>query len=448
MRQFTIVSLKIFAFFFAFLLVSCNPNQEQAIEQTAISFEKTQSAWTPAPPGTQTATVTQTNTAKPSNTPTHTKTNTATITPSPTTISTQTPTPTRTSTLAPFDFSLLPGKLVAMGYECLPTVSMFCTDLYLMDPDLQNPVNITKNSGGLSIKPKWSPDGQYILYEHFITGENGMIQLRLVVTSNNATMILTPQGINGLSGFSFSPDGRYLVYGDTGPIPDTSDLFIIDLRTLQISNLTNREEGYDAFPAWFKNGSQIAFTSDRPLEGHSDSTGLHIWSMKPDGTEVSLLVPTKPDQQEFMPIWSPRGDRIAYYRGATMEDELFYGEELWTFNLEYGSENQVFVLENGFTSADPPAWSPDGLWLGVSTGDDENRRIRIHAEHGVNEIPIDVPNGINDGISWSPDSNAFIYSFGGNDEEDSKFYLVILYPEYRVYPGPGSLEDANWSPFD
>jgi Tol biopolymer transport system component len=389
---------------FCIILLGCSPSNEK--QATLTSSVKTQTAdvWTVTP----TYTATPVPTYTPSLTPTISPT--ATITPT----ATATPKPTLTPTFAPYDYSQLPGKLAYMTFMC--SVEALCTDLLVSKPDLSAAENITKNESGLSLKPIWSPLGRYIVYTHFISGENGMTQLRLYDFKTKKNRVLTPKGIGDTYGLSFSPDERYLVYSSYNlDTPENLDIFRIDLQTFRITNLTATYQGLDGFPSWSPDGEVIAFTSDRAKEGNEVGTQNHIWMMNPDGKDLYPLLPVDfENYRDFMPAWSPDGRFLAFYRGNINNPEEMEGEDLWLFTTRNEKTESIFTFTENFSVAEPPVWSPDGKILAVSAGDEEKKDIFLIMRIDQYTMKITDDEGEYGFVSWSPDSSALIYSVSGD----------------------------------
>src|SRR5437762_4153821 len=116
-------------------------------------------------------------------------------------------------------------------------------------------ISFINSSGG------WSPDASKFA---FIVYANGNNEIAILNTRNSAVdrRIKLP-GIGALSHVSWSPDGRTLaISGQHGGI---GDLFLLDLQTEQIRQLTN-DRNAEIQPAWSPDGRTIAFATDRGPE--------------------------------------------------------------------------------------------------------------------------------------------------------------------------------------
>jgi TolB protein len=137
-----------------------------------------------------------------------------------------------------------------------------------------------------------------------------------------------------------------------GATGNVRGLFIIDLETRKITALTTNS--HDNFPVWSPKGDLIAFTSKR--EDNYD-----LYTIKPDGTGLTRIT-TDPGNDAHS-VWSPDGKWLAFSSGITgFKDESAlhrvnpqpYGE-ICVIRAD-GSDMRV-LTDNIFEEA-TPAWMP------------------------------------------------------------------------------------------
>ncbi|MEO0983770.1 MAG: Tol-Pal system beta propeller repeat protein TolB [Pseudomonadota bacterium] len=217
--------------------------------------------------------------------------------------------------------------------------------LAIMDQDGANQQYLT--SGDFTVlTPRFSTSDQEITYMSYEGGRPRVylfnIQTgRQEVLGNFRGMTFAPR---------FAPDGRSVVMSqaDRG----NSELFSMDLSTRQTRQLSDHP-AIDTSPSMSPDGRQIAFTSDRggsPQIYVMNTNGAPL-TCPSGGRDVACRI-TFGDGRYSTPVWSPRGDLIAFtkqsqgkfYIGVIGVDGK--GERLLTGGDAY--------LDEG------PSWSPNG----------------------------------------------------------------------------------------
>jgi len=215
---------------------------------------------------------------------------------------------------------------------------------------------------GLILAPSWSPDGRQIAvgvgefsaFLDFEVGDkkpvdpvNGGAQVA-IVNADGSDFHLVTSGPNNNAFAAFAPDGKHLVYRTEGP--DGSGLRIMNLEDHSVKPLT---DDYDNFPVWSPRGDLIAFM--RQIDGSFEICTIH-----PDGTEFRQLTHTKGNEAHI--AWSPDGERLLF----TSSRMGFKDEVLLTNNPQpYG---EIFVMRYDGTEVEQltddqweegaPAWQP------------------------------------------------------------------------------------------
>ena len=92
-----------------------------------------------------------------------------------------------------------------------------------------------------AVQPDWSPDGTKILFQYSEGTCDGVWLM-------NADGTGVQQVRNCATHPSFGPDGKRVLASMVG-VSDERDVFVIDLDTGEIRNLTNHP-AHDGYPAW------------------------------------------------------------------------------------------------------------------------------------------------------------------------------------------------------
>jgi len=157
---------------------------------------------------------------------------------------------------------------------------------------------------------RWSPDGKRIAVLGYKDCQEYEAQLFIGKTdmSDYYSLALELDELRS-SQFSWSPDGRYLVYSghhrkSAGRV--ISGIYVHDIDTGERRLITEDRVAMD--PAWSPDGQWIAFVS---ISDNGDEH--HLAVMRPDGTDIRVLTgqPGMPEAAGYAPVWSPDGKRIA-----------------------------------------------------------------------------------------------------------------------------------------
>ncbi|MFW8637050.1 Tol-Pal system beta propeller repeat protein TolB [Cribrihabitans pelagius] len=250
--------------------------------------------------------------------------------------------------------------------------------LAIMDYDGAD-VQYLTNSASIVLAPRFSPQGDRVLYTSYESGfpqihvlDVGSVERR-VLSSGDGTMSFAPR---------FAPNGRTVVYSQTQG--GNTDLFSMDLTTGQRTRLTSAPS-IETAPSFSPDGSQIVFESDR-----SGSQQLYV--MPASGGEAQRISFGK--GRYGTPVWSPRGDMVAFTK---QNQGRFHIGVMRTD----GSEERLLTasfLDEG------PTWAPNGrviMFTRESQGSSGRAMLYSVDITGRNLKPVRTPDGASD-PAWSP----------------------------------------------
>ncbi len=200
-------------------------------------------------------------------------------------------------------------------------------EIYVMDADGGNPVNLTRDDAYDS-GPAWSPDGQRIAFERSGGGGRGP-QIFVMNADGSGVERLThePEAAWGVSP-AWSPDGSSIAC-TCGQGADEG-IFIMDPAGGGM-RLVSPEGQFAGQPSWSPDGAWIAYVV--PDLDKVDVS--HLWVMAADGSGARQL--TSAEAWDESPTWSPDGTRIAFARRSEQEPRF----DIYIVPVEGGAEERV-----------------------------------------------------------------------------------------------------------
>lgn len=148
-------------------------------------------------------------------------------------------------------------------------------------------------------------------------------------------------------------------------------------------------------PNWSPKGDRIAFQS------YMGGT-FHIWTMRPDGSQMKQLTFGHGDDRE--PSFSPDGSMIAF-----ASDRAFKGSyDIWTADVRSGALKQWTMAE---ADEYEPAWSSDGREITFVSGAGAVGKVieSVNAAGERHTVVSLEEDGRLEAPSWSPDGKTLAY---------------------------------------
>ena len=252
--------------------------------------------------------------------------------------------------------------------------------LALMDWDGHNNVYLTDGTH-MVFMPRFSPASREIAYLAYVN-KTAHVYVINVHTRQKRLM----GHFKGMTfAPSFSPDGQTIAMSLAQG--GTTALYKMEVASGKVSRLTEHQ-CIDTSPCYSPDGSQIVFTSDR---SNPNLCQEQIYVMDNNGGNVHRI--SYGDGKYSQPVWSPRGDLIAFTK--QLAGQFYIGV------MNTDGTNERLIADGHLVEA--PTWAPNGRVL-LFTKETGGRRgtSRLYAIDltGRNLRMIKTPRDASDG-AWS-----------------------------------------------
>jgi Tol biopolymer transport system component len=209
-------------------------------------------------------------------------------------------------------------------------------EIYIIQADGSNLTQLTFNTSG-DVSPTWSPDGQQIAYI-------------VEAYTKPSLYISNPDGSGGRIAPSslevssieavWSPGGDKMAFRNMG------DLYVVDVETGEVVNLTRAIDFAVGMPRFSHDGSMLAFRAN--VLGEIPQFRLFVVNV--DGTGLRELSFPQGDVYEFS--WHPLEEQILFYGTSQAEGTRLYAASPDGTIIDLGID--------GHYRPPLPALSPDG----------------------------------------------------------------------------------------
>ena len=296
-------------------------------------------------------------------------------------------------------------------------------EIYEMDPNGNNQVNLTNGSEGWDQDPAYSADGSEIVFDSTrdvfpVIGDNEVYTMNK--DGSSQTRCTDAPRFNGRA--VWSPDGSQIAFHTNRDVGTDlpNEVYVANADCSVQTNRTN-DPADDVFPAWSPDGSLIAFQTDR--DGNAE-----VYTMNAvNGTGLTNL--TNNSARDSLPAWAPDGTKVVFTSDRDGNSEIYKmdadgtGQTRLTFDSSRDSQ---------------PAWSPDGtkiVFLRISDGNAE-----IYVMNADGSCPTNLTN--NPAVEEHPDWQAL----GGSEPPSMPLVCGKSTPTPIPSPTPTSTSTPTATP--
>ncbi len=259
-----------------------------------------------------------------------------------------------------------------------------------------------------------------------------------------------------------------------------SDLFLLDMQTRLLFNLTDNRATYESGFDWSADGKQIVYTasqnaqvglywmtaSGRALQQiQTPLTTYRTPRWSPDGKFLAFLAPGAGNNDLYvlptnggalyrpfdtarapvlLPRWSPQSDTILYFSVVGFSNGLF------TVDITTGEVTRIARLRPADDVETGADWSPDGAYIAYNTHCDDVPGVMIYTLASQTEQCWTPPAGtwLRSRPVWSPDGQHIAIAISHGTRQLSIWQLDIASAQHATYPlttGSGIIFEIVWS---
>lgn len=254
-------------------------------------------------------------------------------------------------------------------------------DILMVDINTGHIVNISNTPNADEWRYQWADDGR-LLYTSTHQVASGDA-LRVMNASLSDSIVLPTGGSNLFFQPEWSSDNRYVSYFSSYP-RNVSDIFVVDVDSLLLTNLTNTATISEQNPSWSPDGRYLSYILDDD-----------IYLLELATNQIEPL--TRTPQIESDALWSPDGQWMAFFRaGANRIDPHIV-------HVSLRGERRIPVER----PAKPYlTWSPDSTQVALILADDNLYTYHINTGE-ITQRTTDAAFASNP--SWSHDGRIIAY---------------------------------------
>ena len=294
-----------------------------------------------------------------------------------------------TLALASSSSATAPGANGKIYYQGPQSGETGPADIYRVNPDGGEAVDLTSGNGFSEERPNVSADGQHVVFQSF--RDEGWNIFSMNADGSNQVDVTNTKNADSVINFepTWSPDGTKIAFmRQTANAGEEQDIWVADANGANPTNLTHTAGISETSPEFSPDGTKIVYVSG---DNNDD-----IWVMNANGSGQTELTETSPPVQNLAPTWSPDGAKIAF---STLEAPTAAENGLHVMNANGSSKTPLLDGASPILT-DLLSWSPDGSEIAYkSVGVGGEIRL-VGASGGATSLLVE--NSGADYPSWAP----------------------------------------------